>query len=72
MENDISPRWIKEIIAAFILGALSGKLITVILGIFLKGEKWTLFLSLLMPAMIISGLLIVLYRYQKEKDDMLS
>ncbi len=67
--NDFSLRWALEIGVAFVLGVLSGKVLSMALGIFLRGAIWALFLSLVSPLMIILALLIVLYRYQKEKDD---
>ncbi len=69
MGNDFSLRWAMEIAAGFLLGALSGKVVSGALGIFLKGRNWSLFLSAVTPLLIIAGLLVVLYRYQKEKDD---
>ncbi len=69
MQNDLNPKWVIEIVIGMITGGMVGKLIEVILAIFLKDAHWALFLKLWMPLCIIASLLIVLWRYQKEKDD---
>lgn len=70
--DNIESRWIKQIIIACLIGFGAGELISYVLGLFLTTSNWDLFLSLLVPAFVIFGLIIVLMRYQKEKDEMIN
>lgn len=62
--------WIKWIIFAIIVGALVGKCISVVLGLFLS-ETWALLINMVIPATIILGLVSVLYLYQRQKENTL-
>ena len=71
MINQIDSKWIKKIIISLLSGGILGKAISVVLGVFLTEAKWELFLQLWVPIGAISGLLIVLYKYQKEKENII-
>lgn len=72
MPENIEPRWIKSIIFHLLAGGIIGKLISVLLGLFLTSEKWLLFLQIWVPLCVIAGLLMVLQKYQKEKSNTLN
>jgi len=65
--DSIEKRWIKWIVLAIIAGGLSGKIIAIVLDLFLS-ETWALLINMMMPICIIIGLFIVLFMYQKEKE----
>ena len=69
MPSNIEPRWVKAIVFHLLGGGIIGKLISLLLKVFLTNPKWTLFLQIWVPLGAIVGLLIVLRNYQKEKDD---
>lgn len=69
--NEIDSKWIKKIIKALILGFIIGRALSFITGLILTDPIFELFISLIVPCVIIIGLIIVLIQYQKEKDDTL-
>ena len=71
MFNQLDGKWIKRILVSIVSGGLIGKCISLILGIILTDEKWALFLQIWVPLCVVASLLIVLYRYQKEKEDII-
>ena len=71
MQNE-DKKWIKWVIFALICGFLIGGTIKKILSIFLTAPIFEIILVAIIPACMILGLLIVLYKYNKEKEDLLT
>ena len=65
--HDEDKRWIKWIVFAIIIGFLVGKIISVLLDLFLS-DMWVLLVNAAIPICLIVALLIVLYFYQREKE----
>lgn len=70
--NNISSKWLFRIIGAIAIGFCLGEVVSSLLGFVLVDEKWSLLLSLFVPLFIVIDLIIVLWKYQKEKDDMIN
>ncbi len=70
--NNISSKWMVRIISAIAIGFCLGEVVSKLLGYVLVDEKWSLLLSLFVPLFIVIDLIIVLWKYQKEKDDMIN
>ncbi len=67
--RDEDRRWIKYIIAAFIMGGVIGYFLSKVLALVLTGPTWALLIKGSVPLCIIAALLIVLYAYNREKND---
>ena len=68
--RDEDKRWIKWIIFSIVAGFLIGKTISVLLDLFLS-DMWVLFVNASIPVCIVFALLIVLYLYQRDKENTL-
>ena len=69
--NEQDKGWIKYIVAAMLLGFIIGEFLSHLLGLFLTSASWALLVNVVIPLCMIACLLIVLYLYQKDKDDVL-
>ena len=67
--NDYDKKWVKWLILGLILGYIIGKTITVLLGIIVTNVSLLAFLKLLPPGCAVIGLLLVLSKYNKEKEN---
>ena len=68
MLTDTDKGWIKWIIIAIIIGFFVGKLISMVLGLFLDATKWALLIAACEPAAMVLALAIILAIYQKSKE----
>ena len=69
--SEYDKGWIKWILLGAVMGYLIGKCIAVLLELVITNAAVYTFTSLIAPGFAILGLLIVLYRYNKEKEDQL-
>ena len=69
--SDYDRKWIKWLIFGLILGYVIGKCITVLLSIVVTNQDIFAFVDLVPSGLSILGVLIVLYKYNKEREDQL-
>lgn len=69
--SDYDRKWVKWLILGMVLGYIIGKAITVLLGIVVTNESVYEFVKLIPAGTAVLGLMITLFRYNKEKEDML-
>lgn len=69
--TDYDRKWVKWLLLGMVLGYVVGKVITVLLGIVITDEAIYEFVKLFPAGMSVLGLFLVLFRYNKEKEDQL-
>ena len=69
--EELKTKWAKWIIIAVIIGFLAGELVSKVMAVFLTGIYWELLIDSIVPVFVIGALLYVLYRYNKEKHEVL-
>jgi hypothetical protein len=69
--TDYDRKWVKWLLLGMVLGYVVGKVITVLLGIVITDEAIYEFVKLIPSGMSVLGLFLVLFRYNKEKEDQL-
>ncbi len=68
-EHEMS--WIKLLIAVFFGSLIIGYLITKLLKYFITTEPWVGILGFITPACVLIALALVLFAYNKDKEDTL-
>lgn len=69
--NDYDRKWVKWLVLGMILGYIIGKAISVVLGIFITNDAIYEFVKLTPMGTAMLGILLTLFRYNKEKEDAL-
>lgn len=69
--TDYDRKWVKWLLLGMVLGYVIGKVITVLLGIVVTDEAIYEFVKLIPAGMSVLGLFLVLFCYNKEKEDQL-
>lgn len=69
--TDYDRKWVKWLLLGMVLGYVVGKVITVLLGIVITDEAIYEFVKSIPAGMSVLGLFLVLFRYNKEKEDQL-
>lgn len=69
--TDYDRKWVKWLLLGMVLGYVVGKVITVLLGIVITDEAIYEFVKLIPSVMSVLGLFLVLFCYNKEKEDQL-
>lgn len=69
--TDYDRKWVKWLLLGMVLGYVVGKVITVLLGIVITDEAIYEFVKLIPAGMSVLCLFLVLFRYNKEKEDQL-
>ena len=69
--TDYDRKWVKWLLLGMVLGYVIGKVITVLLGIVVTDEAIYELVKLIPAGMSAFGLFLVLFRYNKEKEDQL-
>ena len=69
--TDYDKKWVKWLLLGMVLGYVVGKVITVLLGIVITDEAIYEFVKLIPAGMSVLCLFLVLFCYNKEKEDQL-
>lgn len=69
--EELKTKWAKWIIIGVVIGFLAGEVVSKIMGFFLSGVYWKLLIDSIVPLFVIIALLYVLYRYNKERHEIL-
>lgn len=69
--EELKLKWGKWILVAVLIGFLAGEIVSKLLAFVLTGVYWQLLIDSIVPIFVIIGLLYVLYRYNKEKQEVL-
>ena len=69
--TDYDRKWVKWLLLGMVLGYVVGKVITVLLGIVITDEAIYEFVKFIPAGMSVLGIFLVLFSYNKEKEDQL-
>ena len=67
--SDYDRKWIKWLLLGVVIGYMLGKCVYVLLSLVIANTNMYEFANLIPPGLAIVGLLIVLFKYNKERED---